>query len=112
MENNQDIEFKKDYDVFETLIKRKGQIYLKVKQSVPINFETLLDYVNEKQSKFLMILDKNTIALKIDRRKSIIFNKTLLDSHLDISIINGSYRMTNFMTLPINVAYFIICQYN
>lgn len=109
---DKEIKYKQDYDIFDTLITRNKQIYLKVKQNVPRNFETLLDYVKNKQSKFVIILDGITIALRIDKRKSLLIHKTLLDSHVDISIVNGSYRMQNFMTLPINIVFFIICQYN
>lgn len=107
-----DIQLKQDYDRHETLVKRNDKIILQYKMNIPTNFETLLDYVTNKDSKFVLILDKNTIAVKIDKRKSLLLHKTLLESVVDISIVNGSYRMANFMTLTIDIAYRIICQYN
>ena len=100
------------YDLHETLVKRDGNILWHYKMNLPTNFETLIDYVENKKSKFLMILDDKTIAIKIDKRKSILLHKTLLESVVDISYINGSYRFANYMTLTIDIAYRIICQYN
>lgn len=108
---NKDIVLKQDYDEHSTIIKRNGEIYLNIRQRVPINFETLLDYIENNPSKFVTILDGITIALKVSKRKSLLFHKTLFDKVVDISVISGSYRIENFITLPINIVYSIICQY-
>lgn len=110
--DNQEISFKQNYDLHNVVIIRNNEILLKYTDRVPIDFETLLDYVKNKQSKFIEILDGITIKLKIDKRKFILIHKTLFDKVVDLSVVSGNIRIQEFMTLPINVVYSIICQYN
>lgn len=109
--NKKDIVYKENYDQHETLVKRNGEIILKYTDYVPTDFETLCDYIKKYPSKFVEIMDGITIVLRIDKRKSIMFHKTLFDKVVDISVISGSLRFQEFMTIPINIAYSIICQY-
>lgn len=107
-----EIVYKKNYDFHNIIIERNGKEYLKIKnKKVPTDFETLLDYLKDNPSKFIEVLDGVTIALKIDKRKSLLFHKTLFSQVVDISVCNGSYRYQNFITLPIHIVFDIICQY-
>lgn len=109
--DKKEVVYKQNYDCHDTLVKRNGEIILKYTDYVPTDFETLCDYINKYPSKFVEILDGITIKLKIDKRKFVLFHKTLFDKVTDISIVSGSIRMQEYMTLPINVVYSIICQY-
>ena len=107
-----EIVYKRNYDLHNIVIERNGKEYLKIKnKKVPQDFETLLDYIDKNPSKFIDILDGVTIVLKIDKRKSLLFHKTLFSQVIDITICNGSYSMQNYLTLPIHIVFDIICQY-
>lgn len=112
MEINDEIKYKKNYDTMYVKIKDKdGKEKMSYHDKIPTDFETLLDYINTFPSKFVEIYDKNTIFVKISKRKSIIIHKTLFDKVCDLSVVSGSYRFENFLTLPINLVYYLICQF-
>ncbi len=106
-----EVVLKQNYDKHIVRVYRNDIETMSYWDKVPTDFETLLDFITKNPSKFIDILDGITIVLKIDKRKSILFHKTLFDKVVDISICNGSYRMQNFMTIPLNIAYNLICQY-
>lgn len=107
-----EIVYKRNYDLHNITITRKGKEYLKIKnKKVPTDFETMLDYIKDNPSKFIEVLDGITIALRIDKRKSLLIHKTLFSQVVDISVCNGSYRIQNYITLPIQIVFDIICQY-
>lgn len=111
MENNK-MKFSKNYDIHSVkVVDKDGNEKLSYNDRVPTDFETLLDYINTFPSKFVEIYDSNTIFIKINKKKSIVISKTLFDKVCDLSFISGSYRFENFLTLPINLVYDLICQF-
>lgn len=104
--------FNKNYDTYSIrIVDVDGNEKISYRDKVPTDFETLLDYINTFPSKFIQIYDNNTIFVKINKKQQLIIHKTLLKSHCDISVVNGSNRFANFLTLPINLIYNIICQF-
>lgn len=106
-----EVVLKQNYDKHSVIITRNSKEYMKYNDNVPTDFDTLLDYITKNPSKFIDILDGITIVIKIDRRKSILVHKTLFEQVVDLSICNGAYRLQNYMTIPLKLAYELICQY-
>lgn len=112
MQNNKkEVVLKQNYDKHTVKVYRNDKEIMSYWDNVPTDFDTLLDYITKNPSKFIDILDGITIVVKIDRRKSILVHKTLFEQVVDLSICNGAYRLQNYMTIPLKLAYELICQY-
>lgn len=111
-DRNNEVLLKKDFLEYNTMVSKDGQIVLNIRQKIPQNFESFINLiVSHNKRNHIEILDNITVLLKISPKKYIFFHKTLLDDAVDISIKDGSIRFQNFMSLPLKLAYQIICQW-
>ena len=81
-------------------------------RKIPTSFDSLIEYVKGKESKFLEVIDTNTISIKINKNKTILIHRTLLIDVMDISFVYNTKRFERFMTMTMNIVYRLICQYD
>lgn len=102
------------YYLHETFVRKEkgGDVLMFYERKIPTSFDSLIEYVKGKESKFLDVIDTNTISIKINKNKTILIHRTLLIDVMDISFVYNTKRFERFMTMTMNIVYRLICQYD
>lgn len=74
-------------------------------------YKELHKFCTQNENKNIIPINEITISVKISDKRYLIFHKTLIDNYVDLSIRFNNNTITNFMSMPVHIAYQLICLY-